>query len=73
MICPIQHVNSFNADVNAHDGPNSFWLVNDSLFIASIIPFLQEIRKFAVVSGEVIIVDFSNFPLGRLRFVQVGQ
>lgn len=40
------------------------WIVNENLFIAPLRPILQDIRLFAMLSKEVIIVNFVDFPIG---------
>lgn len=52
---------------NATDDEN-FWIVNENLFIVPILPILRDIRLFAEQSQELIIVDFSDYPIGKLRF-----
>lgn len=41
------------------------WIVNENLFVAPLLPFLQEIRLFATLSKEVIILNFVDFPIGK--------
>lgn len=59
---------SYNSDKSSSNDADNFWIVNDSIFISSLLPMLKEIRNFAVISGEVIIVDFSHFPLGTNKY-----
>lgn len=54
---------SYHENTNHQDSRN-FWIVNDNIFIASLTPILKDIRRFAVVSGEIIVLDFNQFPIG---------
>lgn len=38
--------------------------MNDSLFITSFLPILREIRKFVLLSGEQVVIDIGDFPIG---------
>lgn len=38
--------------------------MNDSFFITSFLPILKEIRKFVLLSGEAVIIDIGEFPIG---------
>lgn len=42
----------------------NFWIVNDSFFISSFVPILKDIRKFVLLSGETVVVDIGDFPIG---------
>uniref|UniRef100_A0A1B0A2E1 Phosphatidylinositol-specific phospholipase C X domain-containing protein n=1 Tax=Glossina pallidipes TaxID=7398 RepID=A0A1B0A2E1_GLOPL len=40
-----------------------FWIVNENMFINQLRYILKDIRRFANISGEVVIIDFSSFPV----------
>lgn len=43
---------------------NNLWIVNENLFVAPLLPLLEEIRLFVKLSKEVVIVNFADFPIG---------
>lgn len=57
---------SFRFVENKNDFANdsNFWIVNENLYIASLLPVLKDIALFALRSNEVIVIDFSDFPIG---------
>ncbi|XP_013107454.2 uncharacterized protein LOC106087092 [Stomoxys calcitrans] len=44
--------------------PEKFWIVNENMFINQLRFILKDVRKFVALSGEVVILDFSSFPIG---------
>uniref|UniRef100_A0A1B0B8W0 Phosphatidylinositol-specific phospholipase C X domain-containing protein n=1 Tax=Glossina palpalis gambiensis TaxID=67801 RepID=A0A1B0B8W0_9MUSC len=50
-----------NADLKNAD---HFWIVNENMFINQLRYILKDIRRFVNISGEVVIIDFSSFPVG---------
>lgn len=42
----------------------NFWVMNGINRISPLFPILEEIKRFAELSKEVIILDFSSFPIG---------
>lgn len=55
---------SYHENKNRPTDQENFWIVNDSLFVSPLIPILRDIRKFAILSGEAIVIDFGDFPIG---------
>lgn len=53
---------------NDSNSSPSFWIVNENLFIAPLLPILKDIRLFATLSKEVVIVNFVDFPIGEIQF-----
>uniref|UniRef100_A0A1A9WD25 Phosphatidylinositol-specific phospholipase C X domain-containing protein n=1 Tax=Glossina brevipalpis TaxID=37001 RepID=A0A1A9WD25_9MUSC len=44
--------------------PDHFWIVNENMFINQLRYIFKDIRRFVNISGEVVIIDFSSFPIG---------
>ncbi|XP_073843071.1 uncharacterized protein [Musca autumnalis] len=44
--------------------PDKFWIVNENMFINQLRYILKDVRKFVALSGEIVILDFSSFPIG---------
>lgn len=42
--------------------------MNENLFVAPLIPFLEEIRLFVTLSKEVVILNFVDFPIGFFNY-----
>ncbi|XP_055372978.1 uncharacterized protein LOC129606608 [Condylostylus longicornis] len=43
---------------------NDFWIVNENMMITPLQPVLDDVKHFVKVSGEIVIVDFTSFPIG---------
>lgn len=43
---------------------DNFWLVNENMFINPLRDVLRDVKRFARRSQEVIVLDFSSFPVG---------
>lgn len=48
----------------SHNGTRNFWVMNESYRVGWIVPILHDIRRFAILSEETIVLDFRRFPLG---------
>ncbi|XP_058459973.1 uncharacterized protein LOC131435792 [Malaya genurostris] len=48
----------------SHNGTRNFWIMNESYRVGSILPILQDIRRFVILSEESVFLDFRRFPLG---------
>ncbi|XP_037818231.1 uncharacterized protein LOC119608056 [Lucilia sericata] len=51
-------------DLYDPQNPENFWIVNENMFINQLRFVLKDVRKFVTISGEVVILDFSSFPIG---------
>ncbi|KAJ6642033.1 hypothetical protein Bhyg_06979 [Pseudolycoriella hygida] len=51
---------------------NKFWVVNDNLFITPISYILEDVKKFVLLSQELVIIEFHQFPIdfNRERHIQ---
>lgn len=58
----------FNRFKETSNASSNFWIVNENLFVMPLLPILKEIRLFATLSKEVVIVNFVDFPIGTLAF-----
>lgn len=54
----------------SHNGSRNFWIMNDNIRIAFIQTILHDIRRFVILSGEVVIIGFNKFPLGMYKKVE---
>ena len=52
-------------DLYDTQNPENFWIVNENMFINQLRFILKDVRKFVTISGEVVILDFSSFPIGK--------
>lgn len=52
-------------DIYDNENPENFWIVNENMFINQLRFILKDVRKFVSLSGEVVILDFSSFPIGK--------
>ncbi|XP_055686729.1 uncharacterized protein LOC129792051 [Lutzomyia longipalpis] len=43
-----------------------FWIVADNIIVSPLDKLLEDVKRFIEVSGEVVILDFRDFPLGFL-------
>lgn len=59
------HSIRFDESVNSED---SFWIINENLLIAPLLPVLKEIRSFVMLAKETVIIDFGDFPIGDFSF-----
>ncbi|XP_058055367.1 uncharacterized protein LOC131206714 [Anopheles bellator] len=48
----------------SHNGTRNFWIMNEHFRVASLVPILQDIRRFVILSEETVFMDFRRFPLG---------
>lgn len=48
-----------------YNGSKHYWIMNDHIKVAPLLPVLHDIRHFIIASGEVVILNFNNFPLGK--------
>lgn len=51
-------------DLYDTQNPENFWIVNENMFINQLRFVLKDVRRFVTISGEVVILDFSSFPIG---------
>ncbi|TMW43162.1 hypothetical protein DOY81_011759, partial [Sarcophaga bullata] len=51
-------------DLYDTQNPENFWIVNENMFINQLRFILKDVRRFVTISGEVVILDFSSFPIG---------
>lgn len=54
-------------DLYDTQNPENFWIVNENMFINQLRFILKDVRRFVTISGEVVILDFSSFPIGKDR------
>ncbi|XP_037935231.1 uncharacterized protein LOC119669421 [Teleopsis dalmanni] len=47
-----------------------FWIVNENMYVRPLRDVLNDVRKFVKLSGEVVILDFSSFPIGFFGYNQ---
>lgn len=47
--------------------PDKFWIVNENMFINQLRYILKDVRKFVTLTGEIVILDFSSFPIGKQK------
>ncbi|KAH8371725.1 hypothetical protein KR093_008728, partial [Drosophila rubida] len=52
-----------NTDKGKSDA-DQFWVVNEHQFVNPLIGVLRDVRRFVELSHEVVVLDFSSFPLG---------
>ncbi|XP_060654358.1 uncharacterized protein LOC132789992 [Drosophila nasuta] len=52
-----------NTDKRKSDA-DQFWVVNEHQFVNPLIGVLRDVRRFVELSKEVVVLDFSSFPLG---------
>ncbi|ALC43260.1 CG5895 [Drosophila busckii] len=50
---------------------DNFWLVNENMFINPLVDVLRDVRRFVQRSGELVILDFSSFPIGFYKHPEV--
>lgn len=43
---------------------DNFWVVNENMLVAKLTPILRDVKRFVETSGEIVIMDFSSFPIG---------
>uniref|UniRef100_A0A8W7K984 Phosphatidylinositol-specific phospholipase C X domain-containing protein n=2 Tax=Anopheles albimanus TaxID=7167 RepID=A0A8W7K984_ANOAL len=48
----------------SHNGTRNFWIMNEHFRVAPLLPILQDIRRFVILSEETVFLDFRRFPLG---------
>lgn len=54
-----------------NDESRKFWIVNDNLFVTPISDILEDIKRFIVISGEIVIIDFQKFTIGEFKLLKV--
>ncbi|XP_030372967.1 uncharacterized protein LOC115622961 [Scaptodrosophila lebanonensis] len=42
----------------------NFWIVNENMYINPLTGVLRDVKRFVHRSGEMVIIDFSSFPIG---------
>lgn len=62
--CTFQSIYSYNEHFNETYEPSNLWIVNENIFITPLQPMLKDIRSFAMLSSEVITLNFVIFPIG---------
>lgn len=53
-----------SVDLYDTQNPENYWIVNENKFINQLRFILKDVREFVNISGEVVILDFSSFPIG---------
>lgn len=69
----ISYINRYKNPKNESNVSTDFWIVNENLFVAPLLPILKEIHLFATLTKEVIIVNFVDFPIGALALACLCQ
>ncbi|EDW80088.1 uncharacterized protein Dwil_GK24125 [Drosophila willistoni] len=53
------------------NGADNFWIANENMFITPLTAILRDVRQFVQRSGELIVLDFSSFPIGFYKHPEV--
>lgn len=64
LIDQMEHFSYKTQDNTDLKNADHFWVVNENMFINQLRYILKDIRRFVNISGEVVIIDFSSFPVG---------
>lgn len=63
------HSYRYSAD-SANESDN-FWVVNENMFINPVIDVLRDVRRFVELSNEIVVLDFSSFPIGFYKHPEI--
>ncbi|KAH8302873.1 hypothetical protein KR044_011452, partial [Drosophila immigrans] len=64
-------VGAFRAIDNRKSNADEFWVVNEHQFVNPLTGILRDVRRFVELSKEVVVLDFSSFPLGFYKHPEV--
>ncbi|XP_023169879.1 uncharacterized protein LOC111598719 [Drosophila hydei] len=59
----------YNADSSSES--DNFWVVNENMFINPLIDIIRDVRRFVELSDEIVVLDFSSFPIGFYKHPEI--
>lgn len=57
--------------METNDDADNFWLVNENMFLQPLVGVLRDVLQFVKRSGEVVVLDFSSFPIGFYKHPEI--
>ncbi|KAH8234868.1 hypothetical protein KR032_004628, partial [Drosophila birchii] len=54
-----------------NDDSDNFWLVNENMFLQPLVGVLRDVLHFVKKSGEMVVLDFSSFPIGFYKHPEI--
>ncbi|XP_017028066.1 uncharacterized protein [Drosophila kikkawai] len=54
-----------------NDDSDNFWLVNENMFLQPLVGVLRDVLRFVKRSGEMVVLDFSSFPIGFYKHPEI--
>ncbi|XP_016958903.2 uncharacterized protein LOC108030524 [Drosophila biarmipes] len=58
-------------NMNTDNDADNFWIANENMLITPLVGILRDVRQFVKRSGEVVVLDFSSFPIGFYKHPEV--
>ncbi|EDW69471.2 uncharacterized protein [Drosophila virilis] len=58
-------------NVDSSSEADNFWVVNENMFINPLIDVIRDVRRFVQLSNEVVVLDFSSFPIGFYKHPEI--
>lgn len=57
--------------MNTKNDADNFWIANENMLITPLLTVLRDVRQFVKRSGEVVVLDFSSFPIGFYKHPEI--
>ncbi|SPP84657.1 uncharacterized protein LOC117587458 [Drosophila guanche] len=57
--------------MDSDNDADNFWIANENMFIIPLAGVLRDVRHFVERSGELVILDFSSFPIGFYKHPEI--
>lgn len=57
--------------MDSNNDADNFWIANENMFITPLVGVLRDVRDFVKRSGELVVLDFSSFPIGFYKHPEV--
>nr|XP_016935507.2 uncharacterized protein LOC108014008 [Drosophila suzukii] len=58
-------------NMNTENDADNFWIANENMLITPLVGILRDVRQFVKRSGEMVVLDFSSFPIGFYKHPEV--
>ncbi|XP_039486158.1 uncharacterized protein LOC120448289 [Drosophila santomea] len=58
-------------NMNTDKDADNFWIANENMLITPLLGVLRDVRQFVKRSGEMVVLDFSSFPIGFYKHPEI--
>ncbi|XP_017042983.1 uncharacterized protein LOC108089317 [Drosophila ficusphila] len=58
-------------NMNTETDSDNFWIANENMLITPLVAILRDVHQFVKRSGEMVVLDFSSFPIGFYKHPEI--